>query len=699
MNIELDRPRAFDVLALAFLSGVCLYFALPSEPVVWLPFASVLAAIILSLALKSLRVDISLGFLISCLFFVGLSAGISYPAIYASLRDTRMVTKKTPPQTYRGVVRSIDRYENTTRLVMAAGSDKLGDDQRGNLLQIRFAGRLQDGLDRVNMGDTISVSAILEPVPGPVVPSRRNRRINAYFSGLTGQGFATGTVSVIEAAEYVINSVQFRDYVYQRIITQMSNDGGALAAALLVGKRSGLSQEIYSAFRGSGLAHLLAISGLHVGLVTAMVFSLIRRVLALFPAIIERWPVKSWAAIGAICVALGYVMLSGASVPTVRAFIMSSFVLLAIVMHQRALSKRLVVLSAILLVFMNPAHILDPSFQMSFAAVFSLIATYTMVRDMRGPGRGLQRTTVAWHTARYGLAIIISTLVAGVATAPFSAAHFNTVTTYGAIANLAAVPITGFWIMPLGFLSIFLMPLGLEQVFLWLLDAGLSLLISVAQAAAALPNTTHSLASSVVPFTTLAAICLLGAGWSRRVWHRLVWCVVFVGCWMSVIHWPSKPNIFVRSGGRAIAVLVDDSIHLFGTREKSYAARVWQESSAAHRTFMLPQQASKSPYARCDFAGCAIEDETGEILIQIMFTPQAVWLACREQAVKDAILLSMADVPYQTLQACTQDILSVPFQARQHGAASYVMSRSSGLKIYASTNNKSRLRPWRFKSP
>ena len=141
--------------------------------------------------------------------------------------------------------------------------------------------------------------------------------------------------------------------------------------------------DVLAAFRDSGLAHLLAISGLHIGLMAAILFFGLRGLMALIPPLALRWPIKKWAAAAAIVGAFAYAVIAGATIPSQRAFLMIGLVLLGVVLGRTALSFRLIAWAAVVVLAIAPESLLSPSFQLSFAAVAALIAVYELVRDRR----------------------------------------------------------------------------------------------------------------------------------------------------------------------------------------------------------------------------------------------------------------------------------------------------------------------------
>ena len=121
----------------------------------------------------------------------------------------------------------------------------------------------------------------------------------------------------------------------RRITAVLPGSTGGVASALITGKRGAITEEVKQAFRDSGLSHLLAIAGLHLGLVGAFVFFAVRSGLALIPWIALRYPIKKIAAGATLLVLTCYLLISGAAVPTERAFVMNGLVFGAIALFAK----------------------------------------------------------------------------------------------------------------------------------------------------------------------------------------------------------------------------------------------------------------------------------------------------------------------------------------------------------------------------
>jgi competence protein ComEC len=294
---------------------------------------------------------------------------------------------------------------------------------------------------------------------------------------------------------------------------------GAIAAALITGETHAIPPADAGAFRDAGLAHILVIAGLHMGMVAAAVFFGVRAGFALIPAIALRYPTKKWAAALALLVTFLYLLLSGATVPSRRAFVMIGLMLLAVLVDRLSLSARAIAYAALVVMLLTPEAVAGPSFQMSFAAVAGLIAFYEAMRER----------LAQWHShagllrrcGLYLLGIAFTTVITTVATMPFTIYHFNRFPVYSVAANVLAVPITGFWIMPWALIACLLMPFGAEGLALTPMGWGIDAVAAIARGVTAWPGAVLN-----VPSMPAEALMLVGLGgawlciWTRR-WRWL----------------------------------------------------------------------------------------------------------------------------------------------------------------------------------
>lgn len=267
------------------------------------------------------------------------------------------------------------------------------------------------------------------------------------------QGYgATGFIDNITVTKHIAPgfAAHLRYSIQQNLYEYLEKDQAAVASAVLVGLRGGISPEIREDFRASGLSHLLAISGLHMALFWGSVMALIRAILASYPHFSSRHPALKIAAVMAFPFGLFYLVISGMPVSAVRAFLMLALFMLAIMMAKRGVTLHNVALAAIIILLIDPQQLTQPAFQMSFAAVFALVAGWVALSSrQREPSLLEQKMPVV---LRYLGGIMVGSVLAGLATAPFVLHHFGVTTMWSILANLIGMPLMAFIIMPFGLL-------------------------------------------------------------------------------------------------------------------------------------------------------------------------------------------------------------------------------------------------------
>lgn len=428
-------------------------------------------------------------------------------------------------------------------------------------------------------GDRVRFDANLSAPQGPVAAGSFNFARNSWFDQIGGTGFAVSpieTVSMGDGGGQRLNSV--RHEIGLRLSEGMSPKEAALATALLTGDRSGLPSNVVDEMRDAGLAHLLAISGLHMGLVTATIFFVIEALFALWPAVALRIPPAKIAAIVAWSGALVYLMLSGMGVSTIRAFMMVSIALIGILLDRRAISLRSISLAAITIMVVWPETLVSVGFQMSFAAVTGLVVFYEnwgrklMFGGFAKDGRKLN---FGQKLGGVFIAAVMTTLVAELAIAPIALYHFQSVALYGLLANIIAVPLMSFLIMPLLLLTLLLMPLGLEWLTVPFVEPCLGFLMSVAAEVSALPGSTASIA--VLPLSFLLVALTLGL-MMTLMRGRLAYVLVPI-CLVAMIYFSNQtlePDIYISKEGKVLAVKQESGMLAFDSRRHSYQKDAWR---------------------------------------------------------------------------------------------------------------------------
>ncbi|HBQ36632.1 MAG TPA: competence protein [Rhodobacteraceae bacterium] len=421
------------------------------------------------------------------------------------------------------------------------------------------------------LGMLVMTTGHLSPPQGPVEPGGFDFRRMAWFQGLGGIGYSRVPLLMLEKTEkgqagLFIHRLRMR--ISSAVQAIVGGDAGAFASAITTGDRSGMRGEVLMQLRASNLAHLLAISGLHMGLLTAFVFAALRYGLALIPVINLRWPVKKIAAVASLFVAAGYLLLSGGNIATERAFIMVSVMLVAILFNRRALSLRAVALAAIIVLIRRPEALTGPGFQMSFAATTALVAVFGALSH--------------WHWAKLPkwlrpvFTVLVSSFIAGAATAPVAAAHFNQIAHYGLLANLLSVPLMGVLVMPAAVIAAVLYPLGLAWVGLAFVRWGALWILGVAEWVAGLEG---SLSHVITPMPLVLPLIGLGMLWLILWQGRLRFggiAVVLIG----LLLWgqTQRPTLLISQSGGLIGLLGENGRSFNKKRGDGFAARNWLEN-------------------------------------------------------------------------------------------------------------------------
>ncbi|WP_367648191.1 ComEC/Rec2 family competence protein [Ruegeria arenilitoris] len=368
-------------------------------------------------------------------------------------------------------------------------------------------------------GQRIMTTGHLSAPQGPVEPGGFDFRRHAWFQRLGAVGYTRVpvlTIAPASAANGGVPVTYWRISISNHVQNLLPGEVGGFAAAVTTGDRSGLRSDTLLSLRASNLAHLLAISGLHMGLLTGFVFLACRVGFSAVPSAALRLPVKKLAAVCAMVSATIYFLLSGGNIATERAFVMVLVMLGALLLDRRAISLRAVAVAALIVLAMRPESLLGPGFQMSFAATTALVAVFGALRNqvlVSGP---------KWLKQFIGL--ILSSAIAGFATAPIGAAHFNTMSHFGLLANLLSVPVMGAIVVPAAVLSAFLAPVGLEWVALTVMGIGLKWILGVSEWVSGL----HGAQGYVVspPDFVLPALSL-----------SLLWVILWQGraCWAGLV--------------------------------------------------------------------------------------------------------------------------------------------------------------------
>ena len=615
--IEAERGRFLPWLAVFMAAGIVLFFARPAEPSAWLGPAFV--ALVLPLVAIGWRLQLARA-ATACL----LALALGFAA--ASLRTHAMPPIADLP---RGAVAILGTIVGGGALARGPPDHPRGCDarrRRGMARALRVRLRDTDSQPLVP-GDRLAVRALVRPPFAPAYPGAWDQRRDEYFQRLAGGGFALGAAHRVAHAQQsgiAQRWQRFREAVAARIAAAVPGPPGAVAATLLTGISTAIPPAVRTPFATAGLAHILAVAGLHIGIVMSTVFAATRFALVQWEWAALRWPVKQVAGVTALAVGAFYMAITGMHLPIIRSFVMACLVTLGLLLGRRAISMRSLGFAATVLMLTQPEAVDGVSFQMSFAAVMVLVAGYEVLHALRIASFSHSAGLLGW-LRRDLLLVATTSLLAAAATAPFVAYHFGQVQIYSVLANMLAVPLATFWVLPLGLAGLLLMPLHLAFVALIPMGWGCALIIGIARIAAGLPAATIS-----VPPESLAGLCIasLGLIW-LCLWRSparlaglapLVFGVVVMPCFVRV------PDILVSPDLRTIAVREPSVVYLLQTGHDDFTLGEWRRFFADRPVVVLPDEAGTlaGGEVSCSLLGCVLPGRgTGAVLLWRGYGPPA----------------------------------------------------------------------------
>lgn len=557
-NREKSRFIRFPLLfALSLCLGAGWYCSTWTEPdLLVLSVAFLVCAILAGLLWHYLRGSRALLALI--VIATGATAGALSGKLAAMRVSHPMIGQTLGPVMLEGWVEEVEPAARGVRLRLRVHAiDDLARSELPHTVRVTHTTRLE-----VDAGRFVRCWAVLRPPPGPIIDGDYVFDRQAFFEGLGAVGYVQGRCrgGALGPPDSHWHSLRLTIAKYRRSLAlyvraASGERAGGFAAALATGDRSFMAAADQDALRGSGLAHLLAISGLHMGIVGGLVYLIVWRVLALVEPFALRVPVQKPAAIAALTASTVYLVLSGASVSTQRAFIMAAVLFGAVLFDRTSLSLRSLAIAMIIVVILAPWSVLTPGFQMSFAATGALIATYEAWRKRDYASGGRQSRGVSFWLK----SLVVTSFVSGAATMPFALYHFDRVAALGFIANLFAMPVISLVTAPLAAAALILSPLGLSALPLRLFGASLEAVLWVAHTftdlapGGASPGKPMPSGSLICFSMSLILACML-AGWQKRLVFASAAVMAGIGVWVAspaaALHWAPSGDIFlVQSNG------------------------------------------------------------------------------------------------------------------------------------------------------
>jgi len=565
--VEAEHGRFILMLPLAMGAGILGYFALSAEPPLWLgPAVLGLAAAALALGWRQP--------------YARFAAAMALAASMGFARAEWRTHAAPPMLIIPGGVIKLSGIVTRIELLPGGGQRiTLAQPQldSGPKLQRLIRIKLRPGdATPLAAGEGVQTYAMLFAPERPAYPGGWDMGRDYFFQGLNASGFAlTGlTITTPPPPHRLDDMLQtLRARIASNIMSTLPAETGSIAVTLLTGDEQVIPPQERQNFIEAGLAHILAVAGLHVGIIMGLAFTATRYLLTRRERMALRLPTKPMAAAAALLAGAGYALLTGAHLPILRSLAMASLATLGVFVGRKAVSLRGLALAAVALMLTTPETVLGTSFQMSFSAVAALISGYAAV----------QHFFTRFHASRsrwgnlvmHVVGLAYTSLLAGGASMPFAAYQFQQIQPYWIPANILAVPLTALWIMPLGLLSLALMPLHLAALALVPMGWGIWLIVWVTAHIATWPDALLRIAPMPA-----AAILLIAAGLAWLcLWRSLprLLGVPLMAAGLAVAALARPPDVLVSADAKLIALRAGPGVLLVAQRRAShFTLEQWQ---------------------------------------------------------------------------------------------------------------------------
>ena len=593
--LEEERAQLPPWLVVGLGSGIAAWFAL-DEPYQWQAFLCLTAALaLLGFRFGGGRSGRALG-------WFALAASLGCLLVWARAEQVAQPRLARPViADVAGTVEAVDHLaaRDTVRLTIRPAGGNLPPLVRLSIDEDKAPAGLAPGA-------LISARARLAPPPPMALPGTYDFARDAWFWGIGGVGKALGPIKVERpGAERGLDRA--RESLRRHIESRLAPGPAGIAVALATGDQNAVDKDDADAMRRSGLTHLLSVSGLHIAAVVAFAMLLSLKLLALSERLALRFNLVLLSAAVAAAAGIGYTLLTGAQVPTVRSCVAALLILLGVALGREAISIRLIATGALVVLLFRPEALSGPSFQMSFAAVTSIVALHS-TKWARTLLQRREEGLVA-RTLRALLGVIATGLVVEIALAPMALFHFHRSGLYGVFANIVAIPLTTFIIMPAEAAALAFDPLGWGQPFWWLCGAAIGGLLRLAHIVSATSG-----AVMLTPSMPGWAFACMAAGgiwlclWNTRV--RMAGLLPIAAGIIGAALAPA-PDLLVTGDGKHLALVDHGTPLLLRERAGDYVRSLVAEASGYDGD---PEDLGAQPYSACSKDACvaAVRKETAD---------------------------------------------------------------------------------------
>nr|WP_168456259.1 ComEC/Rec2 family competence protein [Wolbachia endosymbiont of Ctenocephalides felis wCfeJ] len=587
--------------------GILIYFSVSAEPSCVFTtsiFLSLLPILIL-IAILYKR------YAILCIALIAMLIGFTASKLRTALVDTQILDKERYVKNIVATVKDISNkglYRqfllSVEKLPPIIPAPRHVNPEKNTQIPASCAGRITlDNIrisvrtkveEGVEIGDQIKFSAKL--FPPKIAPSEYAydfARI-AYYQKISATGFTTSKVALHKKAqarkfqEYIES---FRQHIYENLQQNIKKPHADIISALLIGKKDGIDQKTMDAIRDSGIAHLFAISGLHLSFVAGLFFIVFRNLFAMSETLTLKYNTKKISAFFTILPTTFYLLVTGMQISAQRAYIMVILVLVAIIIERKYRGLIAIAFAASMILIVEPEAILKPGFQMSFSAVLALVASYQINANK----------LLKIKIMKYFVSIMISSVIASLATVPYTIYNFNYLSISSIITNLVAIPIVTLIIIPLGIIYVLLIPLGIEWIIVPFIERPIDGVLYMT-------NTIASLRYLVIPIRTFPAssiiIITLGLLWLclwERTWRFFGIFFITLGIFCGAMY--RTPDILVSTNNVAIKES-DNLLYSLTRKNRNFVIKTWARQNGQNQVLNHTKYNNSNKKLKCSDYGC-----------------------------------------------------------------------------------------------
>lgn len=611
--LESERERLFLWVPVCLGAGMALYYALRTEPSALIYLS--LPALLLFLYFRR-HLPASLAVLLATLLLT--TMGASYAKWRTSQMQVPMLGTPLSIRPIEGTVADIAYIEKGMRItledVVIARLDPAGAPKR---VRVAYRGKELPTLKR---GDRISVRAALLPPSGPAMPGGFDFARYFFFRHIGAVGYAIPPITPIASSDahgFWIFWSDARERLTAQIHQTLPGVEGAIASGLITGDDSAIPDDVHQELRAANLLHIIAISGAHMVVIGGIVFVVLRALLALIPGFGLRPAVKTLTAILTLIAISLYLAITGFEISATRAYVMLALVLLAILLRREPKPMRSIALAALLMLAIDPSDIIEPGFQLSFAATLALIATFEKsFNDTWEQGRIARY----WRLFRF---LLLTTVVAQAATTTIILFHFNNISLYGVLSNLVLTPVVTFLIMPAVALYFTLLPFGWQDLALHILSPGIKAMLWVGKTVSAWP---HALTYMPGPSEWGMTIAMLGLCWVC-LWHTRArrygaYAILIGTATLFTVH---PPELLLSPRAAQVALVEEQGAVLLKGRANGLFPTLWANASG-HASMAEYRKFATLADAECNKEHCRITRDGTRI--HISFTVPDIKKGC-----------------------------------------------------------------------